>query len=675
MRLSRILPILLVTTLTALGVSACQAPDNSAHDAAVKLADGLSSADLSAVSLSGGTPAQANTALTALLKPLNGIRPAVAVGDVKVSSDSKDSATAQLNVTWDLAGVPWTYPTTAALSRSNGVWSTPWSLQLLLPGFKDGDVLALTTRQAPRGQILGDGGQAIVQDRPVVHVGIDKTRVDAAAQDASARALAALAQLDPDAYAKQVAASGPQAFVEAVTLRDDAARTPNDAQIAAVTGAVAIKDTLPLAPSRDFARPILGSVGEPSAEQIQKSGGKLKQGELTGLAGLQAQYNDLLSGTNGVVLVEKDPAAPAGQAPRTLFTTDPKTGGNLKTTLNINMQTLAESLLQSTTSPSAIVALRPSTGAIVAAASGPASKGYNTAFLGQYAPGSTFKTATSLGLLRKGLTPDSTVACTASVTAGGTVFKNAPEYSASNEGQIPLRLAFAHSCNTAFVASAGTLSQNDITAAAASLGIGVAQDIGTDSFDGSVPTTVTDAEHAASMIGQGKVLVSPLGMANVAATVSHGSLVAPWLVDKSTPKPGQAAAASGTSSSSAGPSTSSSATPSGAAASASSSSSATAQQSPPAPLTAAEAASLKDLMGAVVNDGGAPFLKNLPGGAVIAKTGTAEYGNEVPPKTHAWLIAAQGDLAVAVFVEDGGYGALTSGPILTKFLNGVAAQG
>ena len=60
----------------------------------------------------------------------------------------------------------------------------------------------------------------------------------------------------------------------------------------------------------------------------------------------------------------------------------------------------------------------------------------------------------------------------------------------------------------------------------------------------------------------------------------------------------------------------------------------------------------------------------LSGPAVIAKTGTAEYGSSAPLKTHAWMVAAQGDLAVAVFVNDGESGSRTAGPLLRRFLAG-----
>ena len=86
------------------------------------------------------------------------------------------------------------------------------------------------------------------------------------------------------------------------------------------------------------------------------------------------------------------------------------------------------------------------------------------------------------------------------------------------------------------------------------------------------------------------------------------------------------------------------------------------------PLTSEEARQLRGMMRGVVAEGSGRVLGNLPGPAVLAKTGTAEYGASKPLKTHAWMIAAQGDLAVAVFVNDGKTGSATAGPLLRTFL-------
>jgi hypothetical protein len=60
---------------------------------------------------------------------------------------------------------------------------------------------------------------------------------------------------------------------------------------------------------------------------------------------------------------------------------------------------------------------------------------------------------------------------------------------------------------------------------------------------------------------------------------------------------------------------------------------------------------------------------------VIAKTGTAEFGTGEDLQTHAWMIAAQGDLAVAVFVEVGSSGSGTAGPILEGILRAARQPG
>jgi cell division protein FtsI/penicillin-binding protein 2 len=132
------------------------------------------------------------------------------------------------------------------------------------------------------------------------------------------------------------------------------------------------------------------------------------------------------------------------------------------------------------------------------------------------------------------------------------------------------------------------------------------------------------------MIGQGKVQASALAMASVVASVSAGQTVLPQLVEGA------------------------SATPKG------------------EPLTRAEAAQLRQMMRAVVTEGSGRVLGGLSGPAVIAKTGTAEYGSSTPLKTHAWMVAAQGDLAVAVFVNDGESGSRTAGPLLRRFLAGAS---
>ncbi|GAA2862954.1 penicillin-binding transpeptidase domain-containing protein [Paenarthrobacter ilicis] len=636
-------------------LTACDDGRSGAESAAKQLASSLSTLDVGSLAVAGKDAAAANEELKAVFEGLDA-KPSVQSGDVKLDGDT---ATFPLNYSWNIGSAKWEYAADATLKKDGDKWAVQWSPALLAPQLADGEKLTAKTIPAQRGQILGAGDAPIVQDRPVFKVGIDKTKVPAEQADASARAMAALLGLDAEEYAKQVAASGAQAFVEGLVLRAYTADI-TEAKIQAIPGGSSILDSMALAPTRTFARPVLGSVGQASAEQIEKSNGALRAGDTTGTGGLQQKYDSLLRGKDGVEVVASSAAKDPGetQGTRELFSSPPAPGTTLKTTLDLKLQQLAEETLAQVGPASAIVAVKPSTGAVLAAASGPGSNGYNTAMLGQYAPGSTFKMVDSLAMFRNGATPDSKVECTPTLTVDGRTFKNAEGYPAGSLGSVALRDAFAHSCNTAFINARDTVSQSQLESAAQALGVAVeAPKLGADAFLGSVPGAAEGTEHAASMIGQGKVLFSPLSAAVMAASVANGAPVSPQLVLNADAAQNPGASATPTESGTATPSSDT------ATASALPASPASTQ-----PITKEEAASLADMMRAVVTSGHAGFLAQVPGAPVGAKTGTAEFGNDDPPKTHAWIVATHGDLAVAVFVEDGGLGATTSGPLLKSFL-------
>jgi cell division protein FtsI/penicillin-binding protein 2 len=432
--------------------------------------------------------------------------------------------------------------------------------------------------------------------------------------------------VDAGSFVQRVEAAGDKAFVEAIVLRRaDVTRTLSG-RVAAIPGAIAVPDQMPLAPTREFARPILGTVGPVTAEILKQSKGVYRSGDEAGLSGLEQRYDGQLRGAPGVVVS----AVSHGGAAHELFSSKPVAGKPLRITLEPRLQALAERVLGGVGPASAVVAVRPSDGHVLAAASGPGSQGYSTATLGLYAPGSTFKVVSSLALLRSGLTPGSTLPCTPTIVVNGKSFKNYSDYPSSAVGRIPLRTAVADSCNTAFISQHGRVSQRQLIDAAAALGFGVDHDLGFPVFLGSLSRDGSEPQHAASMIGQGKVLAAPIAMATVAASVGAGRTVVPLLVPAAQPHdPG-----------------------------------------PPHPLTAAEAGNLRGLMRGVVLHGSGSILAGLPGPPVLAKTGTAEFGNGNPPQTHAWMIAVHGDLAVAVFVSVGQSGSQTAGPILERFLRG-----
>jgi len=600
----------------------CDLPggDPSPDDALEELAGALSEGGLAGVAVADG-PADAEKRTAAILAGLAADHDVdVTAGEAEVD-DGK--ATATLHWRWDLAGQVWEYDAPVALRLDGETWQVDWAPTIVEPSLQEGEVLDRTTLHPRRGDILGAADAPIVTQRAVVRFGIDKTKTGKAVAVRSARALAGRLDIDPAAYARRVRKAGDKAFVEALVLREAEARKL--LPLTGLPGAAAFGTEVPLAPTREFA-PILGSVGQATAEMVEKSDGEIDAGDVVGLSGLQARYDEQLAGTPGIQVE----AVVDDAHQRTLFETGEKNGAPLRTTLDLDLQARAERILAGVGTPSGLIALRPSTGAVLAAASGPGSKGYNTATFAQYAPGSTFKVVTALALLRSGLTPASPVSCPPTETVDGKSFKNYDDYPSGSLGAITLREAIAQSCNTALIGERDRLDDDTLAGAAAALGLGVDHDLGFPAYFGQVPPAESETGAAAAMIGQGTVLASPLAMATVLASVVEGEAVLPTLLPDHEVE----------------------------------------QAEPATPLTAAESRELRAMLRAVVTEGSGAGLGDVPGAPVLAKTGTAEFGTGADPQTHAWMIAAQGDLAVAVFVEVGESGSRTAGPLLEAFLRG-----
>ena len=386
--------LLLLTSCTSSGDD-----DDGPGPVADQLAEALAGKDLS------GVPWRS----TDTGRPRQPVRPAgrrTGRGRRDQVDEQDDQATATLAWTWDFSGNEWTYETPAALTKTGDEWKVTWAPTIVEPSLKEGETLDVDTLLAERGDILGAGGRRLVKARDVVHYGLDKTMVKAAGVASSARRIAQVLDIDPAPYVKQAGAAGPKAFVEAIVLRDADARKI-DPSYSDIPGAAAVTGTLPLAPTADFAAPILGRVGPATAELIEDSDGALQEGDVVGLSGLQARYDEQLRGIPGVSVQAVD----AEGAERPLYSFEPEAGEPLEITLDERLQLKAERILEgfgegNPPNATAIVALRPSTGDVLVAANGPGTEGLNIATYGQYAPGSTFKIVSALALLRAGLTTE-----------------------------------------------------------------------------------------------------------------------------------------------------------------------------------------------------------------------------------------------------------------------------
>ena len=665
MRRSQTSIALLISAALALPLTACTGTERPPVDDALEaLAGALQDRDVSAVPLTTTTSADPQAQLTEILEPLDeatGEREhtvtALDGGTLTEGDGGTATHTSELEWAWQLTPEHrWTYRTTVELAftppaegeEGPGEWELAWEPAVLVPELQEAERLDVDRLPANRADILDGNGKPLVTERDVWHIGVDKTYLDASEWEASARALARVVGLDPDTYAGQVKNAGDKAFVEAITIRkvDPGTDFAVD-DVRSIPGVETIEGTLELAPTSDFARPILGRAGEATAEIVKESGGRVQPGDVTGLSGLQRQHDEQLSGTGGIAvnvvsaetLADGEPGEPGDDEHlRELFRADPVDGAPLETTFDVGLQKHAERVLEDVGPASAIVAVRPSSGEVLAAASGPGSKGWSTATLGQYAPGSTFKVVDALAMIRNGMRLDSPLPCTPTITVDGRTYQNVPGFPSSALGDVPLRTAFAHSCNTAMISQRDVVDQSALADAAADLGLGVDAAVGAPGFLGSVPATASGTGHAEALIGQGKVLASPLAMATVAASVAAGERVAPVLAR---PAEGFADGEGGDSAAE---------TPSGDG------------------VTADEAGTLRELMSAVVTEGSASGLRDVPG-IVGAKTGTAQYGDG--SRQHAWMLAIADDLAVAVFVEDGELGSSTAGPLMKEFLTGI----
>ncbi len=253
-----------------------------------------------------------------------------------------------------------------------------------------------------------------------------------------------------------------------------------------------------------------------------------------GKAGLELIYNNQLLNINENSAIDELINI---VAPNTI-------GNNLELTIDHGTQEKARALLSG--KKGAIVAMNPKNGEIYAMVSlpdfnvtslkddwGNISEDTNSPLLnratqGLYPPGSSFKVITSAAILKnQALSKD--YKCTGTTTINGYVFK---DYQEGGHGNISLSQALAQSCNTYFTTKSLEVGDELLR--------NTAEDF---MFNKSIPFDMPvkisafpsgklgDTDLAASAIGQGKVLTTPLNMAMVASSIANsGEMVRPVLV-------------------------------------------------------------------------------------------------------------------------------------------------
>ncbi|WP_113702668.1 penicillin-binding transpeptidase domain-containing protein [Nonomuraea lactucae] len=356
---------------------------------------------------------------------------------------------------------------------------------------------------------------------------------------------------------------------------------------------------------------LVGYLDKATKKDVASLGASYKTGQSIGRAGLQATFQKQLAGT---------PATEIQVGGKTLHTIEGTAGKELRTSLDPGVQAAAIAAVKNVEKPTALVAIEPGTGEILAVVN--SQGGFNRALDGRYAPGSTFKAVTAIGLLAEGVSPRETVTCPKYATVGGLKIRNSDK---AEYGSLSFLDSFAHSCNTTFAPLAERhLGADKLLATAEKVGFNQPLAIGVPATKASFPRAQSGAELAAESFGQARITASPLSMASVAAAIADGTWRPPTLV------PGRK------------------------------------QKVAEQPLPDGVKDDLHAMMAAVVTKGTAKAA-GLPAGT-RGKTGTAEYGTGEKLDSHAWFMGFKGDVAFAVVVEGGGGGGKVAAPIAATFL-------
>jgi len=309
---------------------------------------------------------------------------------------------------------------------------------------------------------------------------------------------------------------------------------------------------------------IMGYVGEVDSAILRRSNNFYQLGDYVGRAGLEQSYEKVLMGQRGIEFWIKDNKNRlVGRYQDKTLDTPAIAGKNLHTYLDIELQQLSERLLYGKTG--AVVAIEPSSGGILAMASGPSfdpnlltgpdkqanfarlvldvsGPFLNRAIKGQYQPGSTYKPVGALiGLDENVITPSSGINCLGHYDACAPKIVKCLEHDAGHAAN--LRLAIAHSCNS-FFCNTFRLEVDNPAFHSHRIGLmkwkeyvnafGLGHRLGVDlpSEDGgNIPDTAAyDKDYKRSWnscsmvtmgIGQDKMLVTPLQMANAMCIVAN----------------------------------------------------------------------------------------------------------------------------------------------------------
>ena len=547
-------------------------PTAQAFFAALAKGDTGAAADLS------DHPSEARTALN---QAWAGLQATGLDAQVLSSKYAEDTGSVAYRYTWHLPkNRTWSYGGQLNMVRDEGRWEVRWSATDLHPNLGEHQTFVLRADAPRRASVNERGGTDVLVPGYLYHYALD-AKAAAGELMPTARAVAdALRPFDDTMDAQRLAeqASSSPHPLDLITLRQSDHQKVS--AILADRPGVVITPQAELLPTDEGFAPEIVS-------QVKKS----VLDELDGEAG----WRIVTVNQNGADLdvLNEVPGAPAP---------------SVTISLDRAVQNAAQHAVNTVGKKAMIVAVKPSTGEILAVAQNAAADADGpAATTGLYPPGSTFKIITAGAAVDRDMaTPNTLLGCPGTIDIGQ---RTIPNYGDFDLGTVPMSRAFANSCNTTFAELASRMPPKGLTTAAAQYGIGLDYQIeGLTTVTGSVPPTVDLAERTEDGFGQGKVLVSPFGMAMAAATVAAGKTPVPQLIE------GRPTETTGDRT----------------------------------PITPKMIDALRPMMRLVVTNGTAKDIADA--GDVRGKTGEAEFNGG----SHAWFAGYRGDLAFAALIVGGG---------------------
>lgn len=406
---------------------------------------------------------------------------------------------------------------------------------------------------APRGKILDRNGRVIVDNYPSFSILL--LRDDPAQIQKDLPQITAGLNITPEDLKQQLDEAKIEPKFQPVIVKPEA----TDADLAFVESHRVDLPELELMmvqrrkyPPNDFLAHVIGYVGEVSPQQLdQQSGDRYKPGDIVGKAGLERQYNDTLTGTDGMrrVIVNS-----VGKPVRTLDDTEPIPGKPIQLTIDYNLQAVAEQELAGKIG--AIIALDPRTGEILAMTSQPSfdpndfsvripSKEWRAlnddpnkpmldrAIQAQLAPGSVFKIIMSTAMLESHVPPpDFHLFCPGYAVIYGHPYH---DWRPQGHGEVSLHKAIVQSCDVFFYNVGERMGIDKIAYFASALGLGKRTGI---DLPGEEAGLVPSPEWAEKVyhrkwyagetisvaIGQGATEVTPLQLVRTISGIASGGV-------------------------------------------------------------------------------------------------------------------------------------------------------